>query len=180
MSFHAPSRGPHFLPSHAIGTWPYPNSFIPAGWSNPGAAAYPTADLAIYVPIRVRQRVIAKKLFVSNGTVSGSICVAIYDAAGTQIVTSGTQTQAGASAEQVFDVTDATLGPGLYYVGVVLDNTTGQLLRYSFSAPMPAAWGVLTEQLGASAALPATATFALDQTVAFIPVAGMLLETTVA
>ena len=77
------------------------------------------------------------------------------------------------------DVTDITIGPGLYYIALVDGTDTATYIGWAPTAPMLAAAGVLTEALG-SVALPATATWGLNQTLARLPNMGVLLETTVA
>lgn len=139
-------------------------------------AAYVTADLAIYHPVAVRFPVVAKKLFLGISTASGNVCVGIYDAAGVRLATSGTT---AAAASLVVDITDTTLSVGLHYLAVVADNTTVQFARAAPAAPIAASLGVLTQQLGAGAALPATATWAVDQTNAYIASAAILAVTEV-
>lgn len=175
MSYTAPRSPRHW---HAIGTH---TTFYGASISPTGAGTYPTADLAIYVPVPVQQRVVVRGLYICNSTaVSGNFDVGLYDAAGTRLASSGTTAQSGTTTEQVVDITDTTIGPGLYYIAVVLDNTTGSLLRDNDAAPLHAAYGLLTEQLGAGGTLPATATWAVPQTLTYLPNIGMLIETTVA
>ena len=139
-------------------------------------ATYPTADLAIYVPVRVKTRVVVRKMLAAIATASGNVDIGIYNAGGTRLVSTSTT---AAAAPLVVDVTDTTLGPGLHYLAVVADNTTITFDRDNPTAPTLAASGVLTEQLGAGAALPATATWAVNQTLAYLPMVAALLVTEV-
>lgn len=142
------------------------------------SSAYPSASMAIYVPLRVKARRVVKKLSVANGgTVSGNVDMAVYNSAGTRLVTVGGVAQSGTSQDQTFDVTDTTIGPGLFYLAVVLDNTTGTIGRDNDAAPLCAAQGLLTE--ASAYPLPATATWSVDQTLAFYPAIAMLLTTVV-
>lgn len=171
----APARA-HY---HAIWTMSMYDSQVFVSGIGTTASAWPSASMAIYVPVRVRQPAVVKKLAISNGAaVSGNVDMAVYNAAGTRLVTVGGTTQAGTSTEQVFDVTDTLLLPGMYYIAGVLDNTTGQVVADPDAAPLCAAYGVLTQT--SAYVLPATATFAVNQTLAYYPSMAMLLTTLVA
>lgn len=157
-------------------------SAIADGTVNPtSAAVYPTADLAIYIPVRVKHSVVVRKMAVSNGSaVAGNVDLGIFDAAGTKRVSTGLTAQSGTTTEQVIDVTDTTLGPGLYYLAVTATSASATMYRDANAAPIPAANGVLTQQLGAGAALPATATWVVPQTLAYVPLIAAMLEATAA
>lgn len=123
--------------------------------------AWPSSNLAVYVPVEIYRTITIVKMAVNNGTaVSGNIDVGIYDYAGGKVVTKGSTAQSGTSAIQIFDITDTTLYPGLYYMAVALDNTTGTLMGYTGGvAPEIGAHGVY--QQASAFALPTTsATFA--------------------
>ena len=140
---------------------------------------WPSANLAIYVPIAVPSRVVVRKLwFGSFTTGTGNVDMALYDAAGVAVVTATNAAKVAAQQEQVFDVTDTTVGPGLYYIGLSSDSATDTFYRVVHLAPLPAAYGVLTE--ASAYPLPSTATWTVDNTLAVVPVMGMLLEATVA
>jgi hypothetical protein len=154
------------------------DSWIPRYAEPAGQAAWPSANLAIYVPLRIPSRIVVRKLWVAVGnTATGNIDMALYDASGVAVV-EATAAAHTSQMEQVFDVTDTTVGPGLYYIGVASDSGTDNFNRYTPAAPVAAAWGVLTQT--SAYPLPSTATFALDQTLAYVPVAGLLIEATVA
>ena len=173
---YAPNRawGPH----HAISTGLGRDAWLP-GWDNDftGAAAWPTSDLAIFVPVAVPRRVVVTKLFAAISTASGNVDIGVYDPAGVRLISTGTTT---AATSLTVNTTDTTLGPGLYYLAMVANNTTVQLQRLNPTAPILTACGLLTQQLGAGAALPATATMAVLQTLAYRPLLAMLLGTVVA
>jgi len=129
------------------------------------SSTWPVADLAVYVPVRIRRPVVVKKLALANGAaVSGNFDIGIYDAAGTRLVSTGATAQSGTNDLQVVDVTDLTLQTALYYFACVMDNTTGAVDCHNPGAVASAGWGVLTQQLAASGTLPATATWAIDVT----------------
>lgn len=170
----APARA-HY---HSIWTFSMYDSQAFVNASGTTAATWPTASMAIYVPIKVRRPVIVKKLAISNGaTASGEVDLGIYNTAGTRLVSVGGSSQLGTSTEQVFDVTDTTLQPGIYYLAAVLDNTLGTVVADADAAPLCASYGVLTE--ASAYPLPATATFAISHTLAFYPSVAALLTTLV-
>ena len=124
-------------------------------------AVYPTADLAFYIPFVLAKPITVVKLFCRNSsTVSGNVDIRLYSADGTALTASMQTAQTPINSSQEFDITDVVIGPGVFYIGIVLDNTTGILLRNLVTAELLAAAGVVQEQLGAGAALPNVATFA--------------------
>lgn len=144
-----------------------------------GAVVWGTQYRAVYVPLRVRQRVTVRKLWVFHGsTGTGDFDVGIYDAAGTRLVSTGSTAKTAATAVKVVDVTDTVVGPGLYYLALNADSATDTYQADSDPAPICASMGVLTETLG-SVTLPATASWAADQTLALYPGAGAFVVTTV-
>ena len=155
-----------------VDSWLIPNSTAAA------TGVWPSANLAIYVPIRVPSRIVVAKLwFASFSTGTGNVDMAVYDAAGAAVISATNAAKGAATAEQVFDVTDTAIGPGLYYIGLSSDSATDTFLYMNWAAPLPAAWGVRTE--ASAYPLPATATWVVSQTLATVPVMGMLIEGTV-
>lgn len=121
--------------------------------------AWPTANKALYIPIRITHPCVALRMLVLNGaTASGNMDVGIYDYAGTRLVSSGSTAQSGTSAFQDFDITDTLLGPGIFYLALALDNTTGTIGMHTVFPRYLRAAGV--QEQGTAFALPATATFA--------------------
>lgn len=144
------------------------------------STAWGTANRAIYVPIRVPHRITVKELgYVCNSTATGNIDIGLYDSAGTRLASTGSTAKANSTKTVALDVTDTTIGPGLYYVALNNDTTTDTFYCFSDTAPNPAARGILTQAVGA-VTLPATATWALDQTLAFIPLLSALPVTELA
>lgn len=162
------------FPSHSIDN-------ASNGWRASGGVtgnmAWGTQYRAIYVPIRVPRRVVVRKMgWVTSGVAAGNSDVGIYDTSGTRLVSSGSTTNTSTTTTRVADITDTTVGPGLYYFALNNDTTTDTFTAFSLAAPIPASRGVLTETLG-SVTLPATATWAVDQTLVFIPYITALLVT---
>lgn len=141
------------------------------------ALAWATANLARYQPVIVQRRSVVKQLwFASSSTATGNYDIGLYDAGGTALLRRGS-TAKPTGKEEVWDCTDTTIGPGLYYLALVSSNGTDTFVGVSTVAPLPGAIGVLTE--GSALPLPATATFAVDQTNAIYPIVGMFLDTRV-
>lgn len=143
------------------------------------STAWGTQYRAIYVPIRVPIRVTVLELgVVTSNTATGNIDIGIYDAVGTRIVSTGSTAKSATLAVQAVDVTDTVIGPGLYYLAVNNDTTTDTFYCVSDAAPIAAAYGCLTQTLEA-VTLPATAAWAVDQALAFVPIISALLVTEV-
>jgi len=143
------------------------------------ASAWGTANRALYVPVRVPRACVVKELgFAAETTGTGNVDVGLYDAAGTRLVSTGSTAKIVTQAIQAIDVTDTPIQRGLYYLGLNNDTTTDTFASSALAAPIGAALGVLAEALG-SVTLPATAAWAIDNTVAFIPVVTALLVTEV-
>lgn len=142
------------------------------------STAWPTSNLAMFFPVEVYQPITIVKMMVNNGTaVSGNIDVGIYDASGNKRVSAGSTAQAGTSAIQIFDITDTLLFPGLYYMAVALDNTTGTLSGWSTPNAIDLAPAGIFQQASAFA-LPSPATFAVTAQV-FIPLISMTPKVTI-
>lgn len=127
--------------------------------SQAAGQAWPAVNRAIYIPFVVYSEIIATKMNVVVGTASGSIDIAIYTADQSRLVSSGPTSVAGSSAIQTLDITDTTLGPGVYYMAMLCTNTNATFTACTPGAPVTGAFGVLSQAVGA-ATLPNPATFA--------------------
>lgn len=141
------------------------------------AAAWPTSNKAIFVPFVVHQPFTVVKAFIEIGAASGNIDVGVYDDQKNLLVSDGGHAQAGANAIQTFDLTDTTLQPGVYYMAVAADNTTGTVFRFAFTNNLWAgAAGVLMQT--SAYPLPATANWAAAVD-AYVPFLCLTSRTTV-
>lgn len=151
-------------------------------WQNLGsnAFAWTTANRAIYVPVRVPQRVKVLQLaYLPSTTATGNIDIGLYDQAGARVVSSGSTAKSATAAVIIVDVTDSVIGPGLYYLALNNDTTTDTFLGATIETPpFQSARGVLVEQL-ASVTLPATAAWSTDDTLAIAPQLAAMLNTVV-
>jgi hypothetical protein len=141
--------------------------------------AWPSANLAIYIPIGLPRRVIVRTLYFASGTTgTGNVAMGLYLPSGVAVVGPATAAKGTSAIVQVIDVTDAAVGPGLYYLGLSCSNATDTFYRSASSAPLPAAGGILVET--SAYPLPSTATFALDQGLSYVPYVGLFVEATAA
>lgn len=123
------------------------------------SAAWPTANKAIFVPVLVARQTKLVKAFVYNGaTASGNLDVGLYLPNGTRVVSMGSTAQSGTNALQELDITDTTVGPGLYYMALAMDGTTGTAFRATIGTGRGASLGIY--EMTSAFALPSTATFA--------------------
>lgn len=150
-----------------------------AGASGPSSAAWPAANLAIYVPIYVEQPTLVMQLrWLNGGTVTGSTTLdaAVYNEDGTQrLIHGGGVTQSGTNVYQAFNVTDTLLLPGRYWFGMVLSNNTSTISRWTSTGTtqnIQKFLGLQEEALG-SAAMPSATTFAANTRV-YVPVVGVV------
>lgn len=135
------------------------------------SATWPSANLALFIPFKVFFSYTATRMFAYNGaTASGNIDIGIYSSQGNKLVSSGSTAQSGTNVLQEFDITDTVLVPGLYYMAVAMDNTTGTLFRNTTNLN-PLRMNAIYQQASAFA-LPTTTTFAA-MAQSYIPVIGM-------
>lgn len=142
-----------------ISTWMLGSLGPGAGNIGVVSGTHPAANRAIFVPFRNSEPMLVRQLAHYNGSaVSGNIDVGIYDHRGTRLISAGSTAQSGTSVWQLFDVTDTTIGAGLFYFAVALDNTTGTSTRHNLATSIGQLLGCM--QMASAFPLPATATFA--------------------
>lgn len=109
----------------------------------PASGTWSSANRALYYPFRVGVPITAKLLWCANGTVAGNnIDIGIFTQDGVKLVSSGSTAQSGTSTIQTFDITDTQLPPGLYYMGMAMDGTTGTVFAKSGALAFPRTLGV--------------------------------------
>lgn len=162
-------------PSVVIAPWS-PESLgiglLAAKSGSPAAAAWPVANLMIFLPVRLNSPITVKKVWWENGaTVSGNVELAVCDAAGNLRLHTGSTPQVGISTVQVADPADVVLEAGTFYKGLSLDNTTGTIIRWpATNAGLCAALGMA--QAASAFPAPDPVTFALCAQ-AYIPKFGI-------
>jgi hypothetical protein len=129
------------------------------GTAPPGSVAWPTANLAIYVPFRVPVAIVAYKIACGTGAATtGNFDLGIYNAAGTRLVSTGSTAKTTANSDRVIDITDTTLIPGMYYFAMAVDTLSAAY--QGWTAPNVGYLNLLGCRQQASAfALPNPATF---------------------
>ena len=141
-----------------------------------GATSAWTANLAVFVPVRLTQRHTYIKAFWVNGSaVAGNVDVGIYTLSGTtltRVVASTAEAQATINVLQVATTfTTTTIGPGVYYLALSSTSTTSQFWRGGTqSITGNAIAGAF--QVATASPLPTTATTAAAGTQFVVPVFG--------
>lgn len=93
-----------------------------------------SANGATFIPFRVQETVLVKKMGWRNGAgVAGNADMGIYDIANARRISTGSVAQAGASSWQITDIADTTLSPGYYWMAFVASTVT--TATYWASAP---------------------------------------------
>ena len=118
-----------------------------------------TANLIAFIPFRLSTPIVVRRLWIANGTVvSGNVDLGVYDAKGTLLVSTGSTPQANTSTIQFIDVDDVIIGPGQFYLAVVIDNATGTIMCGEMGAQLNTILGIAGQV--STFPLPATATLA--------------------
>ncbi len=157
------------------GSW---RELVSAGAAGlPSSAAWPTANLAIYIPFTIPFAYPVKRVFWCNGTVSAghNLDFGIYDYDGTRLYHTGSTAQ-GASNTVQYTAVDFILPAGRYYKALAMDSTASQVMRQANATAQNLRIAGLLQQ-GTAFALPASATFA-TVTNAYLPICGISLDTT--
>lgn len=119
------------------------------------STAWPTANLAIYVPFIVATPLTVDQVYLLNQVPSGNVDVGVYEAESwKRLVSSGSVAAAGTNQE--VDVTNTLLLPGVYFMAQAVDNTTHTSGSVTPVASVAGSWGVL--QQASAFPLPSTAT----------------------
>ena len=119
---------------------------------------WPTANLAIYVPVEIPETTTYVKAWVINGTVAaGNVDIGLYDEGWVLKASTGATLVAGTSAMEEIDLTDFTVTAGRYYLGISCSlNTNTVFAQTAAVAGKLAALGCAQE--ASAHPLPATAT----------------------
>lgn len=116
---------------------------------NFASAQWQVADTAILFPFTLTKRATFVEMYtVTGGTSAGDVAVGIYDSNFTRLVSSSS-TQGATNALQTFNITDTTIGPGLFYLAINATATTATFFRGTAG---------LVQQLNAAGVVQATST----------------------
>ncbi len=141
--------------------------------AQPQDAAWPSANLAIYVPFYLRAPMVLGSIWIMNGaTVSGNQDLGIYTESGTNIISSGSVASAGTSAPQRFVLTTPiALNRGRYWLAAAKNDGTGTHFAWNTASTFVSRMLGCAQQATAFA-LPATATFATTGQI-YLPLIGI-------
>ena len=93
------------------------------------SAAWPSANRAYLFGFYLTRRTRFQRLWIFNGSaVSGNFDLGVYSTDLNLITSSGSTAQAGTNQIQTVSI-DIKIGPGLFYVAAVLNNTTGTTFK---------------------------------------------------
>lgn len=151
------------------------NGFI-AGNINqqtPASVVWPTANLAQFIPFSLKYPISVLSLFVLNGaTATGNFDIGIYTNDGTRITSLGSTGQSGTNTVQNVSITPVTIGPGNFYLALVLSSASGTVFSNTVGSSTFIAQSMGLYSQASALPLPASATFA-TATLSRIPVFGL-------
>lgn len=122
------------------------------------SGAWPTANLAIWLPVIIWAPCTVDQLGIFNGaTANSNIDLGIYHRDNTLLVSTGAFAQAGTNAYQFTSVTPTDLSEGLHFFACSFSATTGTIFRQgTLAAGLSSTIGVLQE--ASAHPLPSTGT----------------------
>lgn len=170
-----------FVPTPIFGAHALQSMFA-VGWGvrtytgGVAGSVWPTANLAIHIPIRVPKQTSLKGMWWRNGTVvSGNVQAGIYNKDGVRLASIAPTAHAGTSTYQLVNFSSVLwIGPGLFYMSMVMDNTTGRINRAPVTdLNVATSFGMC--QTASAYPLPPTVAFAAV-TNDYAPMFGMLLS----
>lgn len=135
------------------------NSDFLSGYSALATGAWPSANLAQYVPFTLPWPFTVKRMFWTNGAATlTNMNVGVYTSGGSLIYASGSIAQSGVNTVQfATPTTPFLLNPGSYYFAAVNSSTSDVFMATTTNAIDARLSGCLQEQLG-SITLPASMT----------------------
>jgi len=144
-------------------------------WTTPAAAAYPLANLALYIPFSVSQTLTAYEGWVITGTVAGgNFDIGVYSAAGSRLTSSGATARTASAVVNTTTMTDLVLLPNTRYYMAFAADATSNYMSTTNVAGLNEAMGILESTT--SYVLPTTPTMSRT-TRAYVPQFGLNLYT---
>lgn len=152
---------------------------------NPLTGAWPTANLALFIPFTLSAQATITRFYWCNGTTASTdyLQVGVYDAAGNSVAlgtNSGSPNYgtlaSGVSQPQFDNVADFILYPSkVYFMALRCNGTTTHLLRGVPGARFQRGMG-MRQQASLTTGLPTTATYAAASTASYIPLFGLTVR----
>lgn len=149
------------------------------GTTTAASAAYPAANLAVYVPTYLEQAAVVYEMWAETGTLttSNTIEVGLYTMAGAKVIACADLTVTTASdTVNTSTFTDTLVPAGSYYLAFACSGTRN-FVGTALAAGLYQAMGCLEQTGLTGSTLPATATFAA-YTRAFLPLFGLNFRST--
>jgi len=141
----------------------------------PASAAYPLANLALYVPFSVSDVITAIEGWVVTGSVAGgNFDIGIYSAAGSRLTSAGSTARTASAVNNTTTMTNLTLTPGVRYYMAFSADATSNYLASTQVAGIYEAHGILESTT--SFVLPASPTISRT-TRAYLPFFGLNMYT---
>ena len=141
----------------------------------PASAAYPLANLAIYVPFSVSEAVTVIEGWVVTGvTAGGNFDIGVYSAAGVRLTSSGSTARTASAVNNTTALTNLDLAPGTRYFMAFSADSTANYIAQTSAAGLNEAMGVLESTT--SFVLPTNPTLSRT-TRAYVPHFGLNLYT---
>lgn len=114
------------------------------------------ANRSYFIPFYLPGPAVLQRIGWGNGaTVSGNVDAGLFRYDGTRLRTTGSTPQSGSDAIQTVDVADFEVTPGLYYMAIASNNTTGNIRTIATNARYLASLGIFQQS---SFPLPSTFT----------------------
>jgi hypothetical protein len=139
--------------------------------------AWPSANIAIFIPFNLEKPCLIRESFLVSGTLttSNTIDIGVYDESFNRLFTSTMTVNAASTAFNSSSSTDVIIGPGSYYMAMACSGTRN-VLGTNVGTVVYKGAGVM-EQAGLSGStLPATAS-PVEFTRTNIPLFGLNLQT---
>ncbi len=149
----------------------------------PSSGAWPTANLAVYIPFRLAKQFVVSQVGWVNGSAapSGNVDIGVYDYSNARLAHLGSTAASGSASTLQLAALSVMLPPGYYYMSMALDNTTlNNITRWSMgSTTNPVLEALQLQQEASAFALPATATPANPSGTVAVPYFGLFGQATV-
>jgi hypothetical protein len=133
-----------------------------------GSVAWPVANRAYYIPLRMDRKGVLSRLFLHNGsTAAGNFDIGLYSSSSQgpqdKLISTGSTAQAGTQVPQSVDMSSSNfcILPGLYYLALAMSSTSGTVVGHSPNPAQARYAGIL--QQNTALALPSSATPAAVQ-----------------
>ena len=145
--------------------------------ATPNSNAWPAANLGLFLPVFIYERVTVYEAYTATGTLTGgNLDIGIFSTGGTKLASTGSTARAAASSWQTVGMTDYVWEPGEYYIGMVADDTSNYL-AHAPTAGKAQAVGMVEDASAWTAGFDSSVTY-VTSTRAFVPHFGFVCRST--